>query len=142
MNKVINFTVMKNTMASIWPPGKGVCIKDLSPTLFLLKFFHEIDVYRVLELGPWTFDQHILLVKRLEENEQPQTVPLFFASCFIQIYNLPIGFMSKFFLKNIGNYVDAFLDSDEHNFMGVWRTHMRIQVSIDVRKLLKRRMKL
>lgn len=28
-DKVINFTAMKNTMASLWRPRKGVCIKDL-----------------------------------------------------------------------------------------------------------------
>ena len=43
-NKVINFAVIKSTMASLWRPGKGVSIKDLSPTLFLFQFFHEIDV--------------------------------------------------------------------------------------------------
>ena len=95
-----------------------------------------------MESGPWTFDQHILLVKRLEENKQPQTFPLFFVSFFIQIYNLPIDFMSKNFLKNIGNYVDTFLDSDKYNFMGVWRTYMRIRVSIEVKKFLKCQMKL
>ena len=34
-DKVINFTAMKNTIAALWRPGKSVCIKDLSPTLFL-----------------------------------------------------------------------------------------------------------
>ena len=51
-DKVVNFIAMKNTMASLWRPGRGVCIKDLSPTLFLFQFFHEIDVRRVLESGP------------------------------------------------------------------------------------------
>ena len=37
-NKVINFSAMKNTMASLSRPGKGVCIKDLSSTLFLFQF--------------------------------------------------------------------------------------------------------
>ncbi|KAH9726543.1 CCHC-type domain-containing protein [Citrus sinensis] len=141
-DKVINFPAMKNTMASLWRPGKGVYIKDLSPTLFLFQFFHEVDVKRVLDSGPWTFDQHILLVKRLEENEQPSNVPLYFTSFWIQIYNLPIGFMSTKILKDIGNYIGTFLESNEHNLMGVWRNYMRIRVSIDVRKPLKRRMKL
>ena len=141
-DKMINFDAMKNTMASLWRPGKGVCIKDLSPTLVLFQFFHEIDINRVLESGPWTFDQHILLVNRLDENKQPQNVPLFLADFWIQIYNLPIGFMSEKFLKNIRDYVGIFLGSDEHNCMGVWRNYMRIWVSIDVRKPLKRRMKL
>ena len=70
-DKMINFSSMKNTMASLWHPWKGVYIKDMSSTLFLFQFFHEIDINRVLNSGPWTFDQHILIVKRLEENEQP-----------------------------------------------------------------------
>lgn len=141
-DKVINFPAMKNTMASLWRPGKGVCIKDLSPTLFLFQFFHEIDVKRVLESGPWTFDQHILIVKRLEENDQPQNVPLWFTSFWIQIYNLPIGFIYEKVLKDIGSYIGTFLGSDKHNLMGVWRNYMRIRVFIDVRKPFKRRMKL
>ena len=94
-NKVINFTAMKNTMAALWRPGKGVCIKNLSPTLFLFQFFHEIDVRRVLDSGPWTFDQHILLVHRLGAEEQPQNVPLFHTNFWIQVYNMPLGFQSE-----------------------------------------------
>ena len=44
MDEVINFAAMKHTMASLWRTGKGVCIRDLSPTLFLFQLFHEIDV--------------------------------------------------------------------------------------------------
>lgn len=50
--------------------------------------------------------------------------------------------MSAKILKDIGNYIGTFLESDEHNLMGVWRNYMCIQVAIDVRKTLKRRMKL
>ncbi|KAL9462410.1 hypothetical protein AB3S75_000419 [Citrus x aurantiifolia] len=91
-DKVINFGAMKNTMAALWRPGKGVCMKDLSPTLFLVQFFHEIDIKRVLDSRPWTFDQHILLVHRLEADEQPQQVPLFHTTFWVQAYNILIGF--------------------------------------------------
>lgn len=121
-DKVINFPDMKNTMASLWHPGKGVCIKDLSPTLFLFQFFHEVDVKRVLESRLWTFDQHMLILKWLKENEQPQNFLLRFTSFWIQIYNMLIGFMSGKILKDIGNYIGTFMESDEHNLMGVWKT--------------------
>ena len=133
---------MKNTMVALWRSGKGICIKDLSPTLFLFQIFHEIDIRRVLESGPWTFDQHILLVKRLGELEQPHAVPLYHTSFWIQIYNLLIGFLSEKVLQNIGDYIGEFKASDENNLMGVWRNYMCIRVSIDVRKPLKRRMRL
>ena len=91
-DKVINFVAMKNTMAALWRPRKGVCIKDLSSTLFLFQFFHEVDVRRILDSIPWTFDQHILLVHRLGADEQPQNVPLFHTTFWIQVHNMPLGF--------------------------------------------------
>lgn len=141
-DKVINFPAVKNTMAALWRPGKGVCIKDLSPTLFLFQFFHEVDLKRVIDSGPWTFDQHILILKRLGENEQPHRVHLFHTLFWVQVYNLPIGFLSEKVLTNIGNYIGEFQASDPNNFMGVWRNYMRLRVSIDVRKPLKRRLRL
>ncbi|KAH9802749.1 reverse transcriptase domain-containing protein [Citrus sinensis] len=141
-DKVVNFAAMKNTMAALWRPGKGVCIKALSPTLFLFQFFHEIDVRRILDSGPWTFDQHILLVHRLGAKEQPQNVPLFHTNFWIQVYNLPLGFQSERILQSIGNYIGSFLESDENNLKGVWRNYMRLRVTLDVRKPLKRRMRL
>lgn len=38
-DKVINFPAMKNTMAVLWRPGNGVCIKDLSSTIFFVSIF-------------------------------------------------------------------------------------------------------
>ncbi|KAK6156242.1 hypothetical protein DH2020_010490 [Rehmannia glutinosa] len=46
-NRHVNFQSMKNTLAAIRRPVKGVFIKDLSPNLFLFQFFHELDVARV-----------------------------------------------------------------------------------------------
>ncbi|KAL9440546.1 hypothetical protein AB3S75_019254 [Citrus x aurantiifolia] len=142
IDMVINFVVMKNTMAALWRPGKGVCIKDLSLTLFLFQFFHEVDVRRILDARPWTFDQHILLVHRLGADEQPHNVPLFHTTFWIQFYNMPLGFQSERTLQSIGNYIGSFLESDENNLKGVWRNYIRLKVSLDVRKPLKRRMQL
>ncbi|KAH9779367.1 reverse transcriptase domain-containing protein [Citrus sinensis] len=130
-DKVINFVAMKNTMAALWRPGKGVCIKGLSHTLFLFQFFHEIDVRRILDSGSWTFDQHILLVHRLGADEQPQNIPLFDTTFWVQVYNLPLGFQSESILQRIGNYIGSFLESDENNLKGVWRNYMRLRVSLD-----------
>ena len=141
-DKAINFPAMKNTMAALWRPEKGICIKDLSPTLFLFQFFHEVDIQRVLDSGLWTFDQHVLIMKRLGTNEQPQSVPLFHTSFWVQVYNLPIGFLTAKVLQNIGNFIGEFQSFDANNFMRVWRNYMRIRVLLDVRKPLKRRMHL
>ncbi|XVE94357.1 hypothetical protein REPUB_Repub02eG0002100 [Reevesia pubescens] len=96
---------MKNTLVSIWRTVKGVCIKDLPPTLFLFQFFHELDMDRVLRGGPCMFNQNQLLTSRLEMGMNLLLVPLFHADFWIQIHDLPYGFLSEKFCKEMGNYV-------------------------------------
>ncbi|KAK6164114.1 hypothetical protein DH2020_000978 [Rehmannia glutinosa] len=133
---------MKNMLASIWRPVKGVFIKDLGPNFFLFQFFHELDMARIQSNGPWTFDNLLLITKRLHIGEQPARVPLFHVELWVQVYDLPFGFMTEKVGKSIGNFIGLFVDSDQHNFMGVWQNYMRIRVAFDVRMPLKRRMKL
>lgn len=37
--------------------------------IYIFKFFHELDIKRVLDDGPWTFNQQVLVLKRLDANE-------------------------------------------------------------------------
>ena len=34
-DRPVNYVIMKNHMASLWRPGRGLTVKDLSPRLFL-----------------------------------------------------------------------------------------------------------
>ena len=141
-DRVINPTAMKNTLASIWRPVKGVCIKELSPTLFLFQFFHEIDMDRVVKGGPWTFNQHLLITSRVQVGDNPMQIPLFLSEFWIQVYDLPCGFMSEKVAKEIGKFIGVYIEADAKNFDGIWRNFMRIRVAIDVRKPLKKRMRI
>ncbi|XVF68232.1 hypothetical protein PTKIN_Ptkin10aG0188700 [Pterospermum kingtungense] len=75
-DKPIRFHIMKHRMASIWQPRKGINIKEITPHLFAFQFFHMVDLKRVLEGGPWTFDNHLLLLHSLSPGEIPSQVPL------------------------------------------------------------------
>ncbi|XWS54770.1 hypothetical protein CRYUN_Cryun10bG0117700 [Craigia yunnanensis] len=112
---------MKNTLASIWLPVKGVCIKDLRPILFLFQFFHEMDLERVVKGGPWTFNQNLLLTSRLEIGMNPVHVPLYQADFSIQVHDLPCGFRSERVCKEVGNCVGSFVEVDANNFGGIRR---------------------
>ncbi|KAK6151616.1 hypothetical protein DH2020_014251 [Rehmannia glutinosa] len=141
-DRQVNFSSMKNMLASIWRPVKGVFIKDLGPNLFLFQFFHELDIARVQSNGPWTFDNLMLITKRLHVGEQPSKVLLFHVELWVQVYDLPFGFMTEKVGKSIGNYIGNYVEADQHSFSGVWQNYMRIRVAFDVRTPLKRRMKL
>lgn len=45
-------------------------------------------------------------------------------------------------IEEVGNQIGTFVSSCPNNFKGIWREYMRVRVSIDISKPLKRRMKL
>ncbi|MBA0692982.1 hypothetical protein Goari_010501 [Gossypium aridum] len=62
---IIYYPTMKSTMANLWHPVKGVQIRDLGGKRYLFKFFHIIDMERVLKWSPWTFNNHLLVLHKL-----------------------------------------------------------------------------
>lgn len=142
-DRKVNFAAMRDTLSSIWKPVKGVFMEEMNvPNLFLFKFFHALDVQRVLDDGPWTFNNQALLVKKLEMGEQLSEIKLSDLHIWVQVYDLPIGFNSEFILQSVGNFVGKFQRSDPKNFQGLWRNYVRIKVAINVNKPLKSQMRI
>ncbi|XP_050212808.1 uncharacterized protein LOC126664459 [Mercurialis annua] len=144
-DKLINFNALKNTLASIWRPNSGMFVQKLPEfreQMFVFQFFHEIDIRRVEENGPWSFENNLLVLKRFGPYDSPTNIAIHTTEFWIQIHNLPMDFMSEAIVCTIGNYIGSFVLLDPNNFTGVWRSFCRIRVTIDVRKPLKQGMKL
>lgn len=60
----------------------------------------------------------------------------------MQLHGIAPGFMAQRVVQDISNYIGTYVESDTNNFIGVWREHLRVRVSIQLDKPLKRRMKL
>nr|GMD50100.1 uncharacterized protein LOC109167503 [Ipomoea batatas] len=107
--KIVKFPFMRDTMASVWRHRMGVAAKDLSNNIFLFQFFHELDVLRVLNDGPWSFEQSLLVLARAQPNIPPPVTPLDTADFWIQIHELPLGFFSEKSAAAIGNFIGEYL---------------------------------
>lgn len=64
-----DFQAMQQTLAALRKPGMGVYIKDLEANLFLFQFYHEVDVKRVIDGCPWSFNRRSLVMARLKDGE-------------------------------------------------------------------------
>ena len=64
----------------------------------------------------------MLLVKRLKPGDQPPKIDLFHAYFLVQLHDLPVGFMSEFIGKQVGNYIGSFLMADSKSFGVAGRT--------------------
>uniref|UniRef100_A0A803NGT3 DUF4283 domain-containing protein n=1 Tax=Cannabis sativa TaxID=3483 RepID=A0A803NGT3_CANSA len=140
--RLIDFDAMQNTLASLWQPGKGMFVKELDLNLYIFQFYHEIDIQRVMDGSPWTFNRFQLVFERLKRGEDPRSVSLHRLDIWVQLHNLKTGFMTEANARNVGNYIGSFIKSDPKNFLGIWRDYLRIRVTINIEKHLKRRIKL
>lgn len=81
--KPIHFVSMQNSLAALWKPVKGICIRDIGSHCYSFLFFHKKDLMRVEKGGSWTFDQYVLTTKRVNLDDQPVAIPLFFLSIWL-----------------------------------------------------------
>lgn len=138
----IDFPAMQQTLAALWRPGMGVYMKELDINLFLFQFFHEVDVKRVMEGCPWSFNRKAMIMRRLKDGENPRSVILNNMELWVQVYDLRVGFMTEKILTEIGNSMGGFVSSCPSNFTGAWREYLRVRVNLDVTKPLNRKMKI
>lgn len=141
-NSVILFQSMRATPANVWHPIGGITITDLSGGRYFFRLYHNVDANRIEPGGPWTFNSHLLILHRLQNDEDPKTVPLFTVNFWVLIKELPIGFANESLAVQMGNFVGKFLDFDRQavqlGFTGV----LRVRVAVDIRKLLRRKKKI
>jgi 14-3-3 protein epsilon len=92
----------------------------------------------VLNGGPWTFDNNMLLLEQVQVGMQIDNIPLVHTNIWVQIHNLPMGLMKENVGVRLANYIGSFVEYDKNNGSSFWRQYMRIRVKLDVRKPLKK----
>ncbi|MBA0620192.1 hypothetical protein Godav_005953 [Gossypium davidsonii] len=136
-DSVVYFLSVRNKLANLRHPVGGICITDLGEKRYMFKFFHVIDMNRVLEGLPLFFNNHLLLLHKLDKNEDPLTLSLHSAIFWIQVHDLPLGFMSKTMARHFGDFLRDFMEYDTRlPSLGIYG-YMRIRVILDVRVALK-----
>lgn len=97
---------------------------------------------RVMEDGPWSFEQNLLILKRLEPNVSPLEADLTSTEFWIQAHNVPANFITEKVATVIGSSLGELMAVDHKNFDGTWKQFLRVRVLIDITKPLKRKMKM
>ncbi|XP_019180235.1 PREDICTED: uncharacterized protein At4g02000-like [Ipomoea nil] len=141
-DRQVRFEHMQQVFASIWRPVMGMYALALTDDLYLFQFPHAKDLQRVIDDGPWSFENQLLVCDRVPDGIRPEEVPLDSVSFWVQIHGLPAMYASADFIAKIGNYVGSFVMADPFNFGGTWKSYYRIRVRMNVLDPLKRRMKL
>lgn len=106
--------------------------------MYLFQFFYIMDMERVLKGSPWTFNNHLLILYKLQWREDPLKVPLILTPFWVQVHDVLIGYYSENLAMQLGNFLGNFMEYDGSSLGKENRNFMRIQVQIDIRRPLKR----
>jgi len=137
-NKPIRFTVFKTRMATLWKPKHKVDISLMDPNRFMFQFFNYGDMEQIVQQGHWLFDNFPLVWSKIAVGKDPYTMPLDTIELWVQVHNLPFGFMTESMGILLGNHVGNLVKYDHQNNYGNWRRYMRLRVSLPVREPLKK----
>ncbi|KAK5818312.1 hypothetical protein PVK06_023247 [Gossypium arboreum] len=126
-------------MANLWHPIRGIQIRDLGGKRDLFQFFHIMDMERVLKGSPWTFNNHLLILYKLQWGGDLLKVPLILTHFWVQVHDVSIGYYFENLAMKLGNFMGNFIEYDGSSLGKENRNFMRIWVQIDIRRPLKRK---
>ncbi|MBA0751816.1 hypothetical protein Gogos_000716 [Gossypium gossypioides] len=86
-DSVVHFSSLRNTMVDLWHPIGGIFISDLSEKRYLFQFFHDVDMNRVLAGTPWLFNNHLILMHKIQlrQSDYDRTIPTLGVQRFMRI---------------------------------------------------------
>ncbi|PPR94106.1 hypothetical protein GOBAR_AA26562 [Gossypium barbadense] len=111
-DSVENFPSLKNTLADLWHPLRGVSITEVENKKILFRFYCEIDLKQVLDGWPWFFNRHLIVFHRLVGGEEPNSILIWHTVFWVQVHNLPIGVTSKRTAHLLGDFDGKFMEYD------------------------------
>ncbi|KAE9444887.1 hypothetical protein C3L33_23215, partial [Rhododendron williamsianum] len=134
--KPVNFGGLRTTMGLLWGNPKGFRVLEVGKGIYQFMLPTETNVIRILNGKPWFFNNHFLILERWNPKLQPHQYSFKYTPIWVQIWGLPIQFISKDVGLKIGARI-GFVDdvaipatgSKEGRFVRV-RVHMDVNVPL------------
>ncbi|KAK5824560.1 hypothetical protein PVK06_019340 [Gossypium arboreum] len=142
IESIVNFSLLKNTMADLWHPLQGVSITEMEDRRILFRFYSEVDLKLVVDGMPWFFNRHLIVFHRVQRREIPSAIPLWTTVFWVQVHNLPSGFFIEGMARQLRNFIGMFYEYDAALITKGVTKYMRIRVLLDVQSPLKRKKKI
>ncbi|KAL2928887.1 UDP-N-acetylmuramoyl-L-alanyl-D-glutamate--LD-lysine ligase, partial [Bienertia sinuspersici] len=123
-----NPEAFKNTMRSLWKPSRGLVVREIENNIFVFQFFSKADREKVLDQGPWSFDDRLLLLKEDKKGDHPTEMKFNITRFWVKAYQIPVDRRKKLMAMAIANRMGVFVDFDGNDPFG-YRKYMRASLA-------------
>ncbi|PWA54076.1 hypothetical protein CTI12_AA438450 [Artemisia annua] len=126
-----NFQRMKKVLSAAWRPRLPVTFQELDSNMFLVQLGHDVDLRRVMEDGPWSFERNLVVLKSVENDEEPTETEMMKVPFWIRLINMPISKRDESSIRKIAAKIGDVLEVDDTYFTKGSK-HIRVKVIINI----------
>ncbi|KAL5804902.1 hypothetical protein ACOSQ3_031702 [Xanthoceras sorbifolium] len=137
-SRLTNCEAFRSLIARIWRTTHAVEVEHVGGNVYAFHFHNSLDWKRVLTGGPWNFDNALLVLEVLSGYGDFSEMSFRKADFWIQIHNAPLICMTKNIGLLHGEHIGEVKDIDLGASSDCFGKFIRVRVSIDVTKPLKR----
>ena len=88
--RMLSMEAIAKTMKGIWRTRRGFEVRDMGDHKVLFIFREEGDVELIMKGEPWTFDKHLVALKRIKKHMDLSQIQFETTCMWIQLHNLPM----------------------------------------------------
>ena len=135
--KTFNRNAFKTVMARIWRPKGKLEISDHDGGGFCFRFELDTDKKRVWDLGPWTFDKSLVVLRDPDLGGEGKD-EFRHVEFWIQMHGVPVKYRSATMGEMIGKRLGRVLKVDKDRENRIYDDFIRVRVAIDIGKPLSK----
>ena len=136
--RFVSKETIKTTLLRWWNLDETFSFKILGENLFLIEFTNVTDKKRVLEGRRWVFEGSLFLIEDFDGSTSASKFTFEKVAFWIRMMDLPLACMGRETGKMLGSSV-GIMEAVDTNGRGIgWREFLRVQIQIDLTKLLAR----
>ncbi|KAL5850007.1 hypothetical protein ACOSQ4_008020 [Xanthoceras sorbifolium] len=137
-SKITNRDAFRSLIARIWRTSGTLEVETVRENVYAFHFQNNSDRKRVLMGGPWNFDNALLVLEIPSGYGDFSEMSFQWSDFWIQIHNAPLICMTKNIGLMLGERIGKVKDIDVGASGDCFGKFLRVKVSIDVTKPLKR----
>ena len=93
--RALNTESVVRTFNPIWRSKNGFKVRNVGNHTILFIFDNEEEVKKIMEGEPWSFDKHLVMIKRYNYSIPIKDLVFDQVSLWVQVHDIPIKYLSR-----------------------------------------------
>ena len=108
----VSIDAVAKTFRSLWRTSNDFRIRDAGDNHLLFVFELESDMIKVLMGEPWSFDRHLVVLKRYDGITPMEEADFSKTKFWVQVHNLPFSWLTSDVAMEIGDTLGEVIKLD------------------------------